>query len=199
MAPAPTSEPIVQERQSMPHGYVFVPKGNVFITGHCRRRTQAANHTVYTVVDASSRKKTLGIRVPQTIYTSVRQSEAATRQDRANAVKKRDGALETQFCEEVLRLFPNIPSEAVPKVVQTAMRKGSGRVGRTGALGLEKRAILGVRAHIRHCETAYDGLLKNGMTRERAREKVIGRVDEVAGQWVGKQKKEGAESRRRCP
>ena len=57
----------------MPKGYRFVPKGNVYITKNCRKNTQAANKTVYVVVESlnTKRVKTLGIRVPADIYGEV--------------------------------------------------------------------------------------------------------------------------------
>lgn len=37
------------ERQPLPAGYVFVPKGDVYITRHCRSQTKEAQQVVYVV------------------------------------------------------------------------------------------------------------------------------------------------------
>lgn len=37
------------ERAAMPEDYVFVPKGDVYITRHCRTDTKTSNRVVYLV------------------------------------------------------------------------------------------------------------------------------------------------------
>lgn len=37
------------ERDAMPEDYVFVPKGDVYITRHCRTDTKTSNRIVYLV------------------------------------------------------------------------------------------------------------------------------------------------------
>lgn len=39
----------IVERVPMPEGYIFVPKGDVYITRHCRSKTKESNQIVYLV------------------------------------------------------------------------------------------------------------------------------------------------------
>ncbi|KAK7952934.1 hypothetical protein PG988_013628 [Apiospora saccharicola] len=197
----PNHEPVVK-------GYIFVPKGNVYITANCRRLTQAAKKTVYAVIN--HQRRSLGIRVPTSIHAQVLQDERASRADRTSAVQKRDAAMEKQFREAILDQFPKTPAASVPLVVKRAMLKGSRRVGRTGKLDIETKAKLAVRAHIRHTHTDYDGMLRSKThTKNQARDVVLAKIDEVAKSWGGKvdehrrgrhqqkQRKEGRNDKRR--
>ncbi|KAK8137323.1 hypothetical protein PG984_005263 [Apiospora sp. TS-2023a] len=181
----PNHEPVVKVSSPLPKGYIFVPKGNVYITANCRRLTQAAKKTVYAVIN--HQRRSLGIRVPTSIHAQVVQDERASRADRTSAVQKRDAAMEKQFREAILDQFPKTPAASVPLVVKRAMLKGSRRVGRTGKLDIETKAKLAVRAHIRHTHTDYDGMLKaKTHTKNQARDVVLAKIDEVAKSWGGK-------------
>lgn len=174
-------ESVVRRSTPMPKDYVFVPKGNVYITGNCRKQTLAARQTVYAVVDKN--KRTVGLRVPQAVYQAVLSSEAATRRDRASAVQKRDDAMERQFREALKKLYPRAPDGEIPKIVARAMQKRSGRVGRTSKIDVEGKANLAVAAHIRHVHTNYEQLFKQGLTREKARAQTFQKVGEVLKSW----------------
>ncbi|KAH8197143.1 hypothetical protein TruAng_008709 [Truncatella angustata] len=178
-------EPVVRRSTPMPKGYVFVPKGNVYVTGNCRKQTQAAGQTIFAVVDKN--KRAVGIRVPRDVHAVVLASEALTRQDRASAVQKRDHGLERTFREAVKKLTPKAPDGEIPTIVARAMQKGSGRVGRTSKIDIEDKARLAVRAHIRHCHTDYDNLLKKGTNRDIARSQTVTNVDNTLKAWGGAQ------------
>lgn len=167
----------------MPRGYVFVPKGSVYITANCRKQTRVAGQIVYTVVDKN--KRTVGLRVPSVVHQAVLASEVATRIDRASAVQKRDEALEREFHGAVKKLFPQAPEGDVPEIVARAMKKGSGRVGRTSRIAVEAKATLAVTAHVRHCHTNYDQLLKDGHNRGKARNQTYQKINEVLQAWRG--------------
>ncbi|KAI1809262.1 hypothetical protein GGS20DRAFT_590831 [Poronia punctata] len=176
-----TVEPTVSASSPMPPKYKFVPKGNPYVTRHCRQRTQAARQVVYVVVD--KRRKPIGIRVPQSIYVAVIESEKETHSEREQAVTQRDEALKKRFSEEILARFPCMPSEEVPKIINRAMKKHAGRVGRTGTMELSEKAFLAVQAHVRHTKTDYDKLLKDGTQYEAARSLILPKVREVLVQW----------------
>ncbi|KAK4177284.1 hypothetical protein QBC36DRAFT_185473 [Triangularia setosa] len=166
----------------VPPGYRHVPKGNIYITKNCRLRTHAANQPLYVVVD--KRNRTLGIRCPDQIYRQVLVSHHETASKRAQAVQKRDAQIEDQFEAIILKLFPKTPKDSVPVIVKHAVKKRSGRVGRSTKIGeLEDKVMLAVRAHIRHVHTDYEKLLREGVGREEARQKVWGRVSEVTREW----------------
>lgn len=167
----------------LPSWYSFVPKGNVYITSNCRKLTQASGSTVYIVIDAKNQQ--LGLGVPTEIYVGVQFKEMESRAERAANVLKRDEGIAKGFQKEILSLFPQIPSKALQNVLKIALEKGKGKVGRTGKLDIQRKAHLAVWAHIRHCETDYDALLRHGIPREDARKQVEAKMKEVRKAWVG--------------
>lgn len=175
---------------SLPNGYSFVPKGNVYITSNCRKLTQEGGRSVYIVVDAKSQQ--IGLGVPTEIYVAVQFKEMETRAARAANVLKRDEGIAKTFQKEIVNIFPQIPSKALSNVVKIALEKGKGKVGRTGKLNIKSKVHLAVWAHIRHCETDYDKLLRSGVAREEARLQVEEKIKEVRKAWGGdSQKKHG--------
>ncbi|CAK7274862.1 hypothetical protein SEPCBS57363_006381 [Sporothrix epigloea] len=158
-------EEIVLSTTPMPRGYTFVRKGNVYITAHCRRATHAEGRVVYTVVQDLSQRTILGLRCPRHIVTDVRVAEQASRATRHAATDKRDAALAENFRTALLARYPAVPADNVPRIVQHAMQKHSRRVARTGTLDLDERVQLAVRAHIRHCWTKYETLLRERIDR----------------------------------
>lgn len=166
---------------ALPSGYAFVPKGNIYITSNCRKLTQERGRSVFIVIDA--KKQQIGIGVPTDIYLGVQFKERDTRADRAANVLKRDESIAKGFQKEIMKEFPQIPSESLRKVLKIALEKGKGKVGRTGKLDIRRKVHLAVRAHIRHCETDYDTLLRNGTAREDARKQVEAKIQEVFKAW----------------
>ena len=70
--------------------------------------------------------------------------------------------LNTKARDAIKDLFPNIPDNDLFQIIKTAFQKGKKRVGTASELPLARRAQLAVVAHIRHCYTPYDKLLRNG-------------------------------------
>ncbi|RYP34307.1 hypothetical protein DL767_004301 [Monosporascus sp. MG133] len=188
-----THEPTVRSSAPMPEGYSFVPKGNVYMTSHCRKRTLAADETVFRVLADGGKGEVVGIRVPARVHEAVRASHDATWHERARAVRDKDARLESAFLDAALGLFPRAPAAELRAVAVRATWKRSGRVGRSGALGLEPRAALAVRAHVRHRHTEYDRLMRQGVSRERARAQTYARVEEVMRLWRGETQHKGGE------
>lgn len=179
-----STEPTVTTR-GIPPDYSFVPKGNVYITANCRKTTQEDGETVYVIVaPGGNDKKTLGIAVPRNIHDDVRAREAETRAQRAAVVDKRDASIQTEFKKAIRQEYPGIPDDSLAKVLQTALQKRSGKVGRTGTLDIQLKARLAVRAHIRHCHTLYDTHLRAGRTNQNeARAAIKDEVDALAAAW----------------
>ncbi|BCR86106.1 DUF2293 domain-containing protein [Aspergillus chevalieri] len=172
------------EREPLPSGYVFVPKGDVYVTRHCRSKTRESRRVVYVVYNNAA-KRTLGLRVPADVYSSVLHSAAATASSRANAVNLRD-AKDSSRSRELLRSqFPLMPAESLETILDHAFLKGSGRVGRTGMKSDERKADLAVEAHIRHMHTPYEELINAGIDRREAREAVWETVKAIKMAWEG--------------
>ncbi|KAI1349709.1 hypothetical protein F5Y01DRAFT_327026 [Xylaria sp. FL0043] len=176
-----TIEPVVRDTSPMPPGYSFVPKGNQYVTRHCRRQTQQSHKVVYAVVN--DRKKQVGIRVPGAIYADVLQSEKATRSDRQELVRKNDETIEKSLGKAIREQFPRLPHEELRMIMRRATVKGHGRVGRTRTITMKEKAHLAVQAHIRHTKTNYDDLLKSGTGRDNARTIISQRVLDILREW----------------
>ncbi|KKK19072.1 hypothetical protein P175DRAFT_0453741 [Aspergillus ochraceoroseus IBT 24754] len=170
------------QREPIPDTYVFVPRGDVYITRNCRSKTKETRRLVYKVYDNAG-KTPLGIRVPSDIYNAVVQSAAETADSRANAVKVRDEKDLARSRQLLRTQFPLMPAESLDKVLNHAFLKGSGRVGRTSTKTDGRKAVLAVEAHIRHAHTPYESLLKSGKGRDEARKAVWGMVQTIRSAW----------------
>ena len=168
---------------ALPSRYSFVPKGNVYITSNCRKLTQERGCSVFIVVD--TKKQQIGIGVPTEVYVGVQFKERDTRADRAANVIKRDEGIAKGFESEIMKEFSQIPPNSLRNVLKIALEKGKGKVGRTGKLDVQRKVHLAVRAHIRHCETDYDMLLRTGVAREDARKQIEARIQDVCKAWGG--------------
>lgn len=174
-------EPVTDYKSPMPKGYAFLKKGDVYKTGLCRRLSHEAGRTLYIV---TAGRKPIGIRAPCSIIKQVFERDRNTKEDRRVAVTKRDDATQLEFKKAILKAFPSIPDESMSNILNQALKKRSGRVGRTGTLPLKDKARLAVWAHIRHCHTNYDDLIRNeGVERDKAREDVRDEVIGVSHKW----------------
>ncbi|KAL5342420.1 hypothetical protein BJX70DRAFT_320851 [Aspergillus crustosus] len=172
------------QKEPLPDDYVFVPRGNVYITRNCRSKTKESHRLVYKVYDNTG-KLSMGIRIPSDVYTAVLQSAEQTADSRANAVKLRDEK-DLAHSQQLLRQrFPLMPAESLDVILHHAFLKGSGRVGRTSTTSDEHKAILAVEAHIRHTHTPYESMLRAGKQRDVARRKVRETVQSIRAAWEG--------------
>jgi hypothetical protein len=96
-----------------------------------------------------------------------------------------DRDLVAQMTQEISRVFPGCPPKVAQTIAEHTLRRGSGRVGRTGpGQSLEEGALtLAVVAHIRHRYTNYDELLMSGYERSDARAQIHDEVDRVLDRW----------------
>ncbi|CAJ2510415.1 Uu.00g051180.m01.CDS01 [Anthostomella pinea] len=184
-------EPSVYLGTRMPGRYIQVPKGNAYLTSHCRARTHAAGQTVYAVHNA--KRRPVGIRVPRAVYESVLADHNATASTRAAATQRRDDKLRAEFETAIRAAVPRVPEEEVGKVLDWTTKKGARRVGRVGKLGVGEKAVLAVRAYVRHEHTAYEQLLRDGVERDGARRQTFGAIDAVCKAWGWDGKKRARE------
>ncbi|KAJ5994767.1 hypothetical protein N7481_001744 [Penicillium waksmanii] len=182
----------IVDKSPMPDGYIFVPKGDVYITRNCRIKTKESDQMVYTVWDKAG-KRSFGIRVPSSIHSEVLKTAAATAESRAKAVKTNDTKVLSRGRQLLRSEFPLMPPATLDIVMNHAFLKGSGRVGRTGMTTDKRKASLAVEAHIRHTHTPYDSLLDGGMERSDARKKVWPTVKTIKKSWEGGDVKGGGE------
>jgi len=165
----------------LPPSYAFLPKGDRYKTLHSRKLTQLANLALYVVV--SRKKKTLGIRIPSSILKQVNSQANVTLSTRRAATSKRDAADVAKASAEMVAQFPQMPVEERERVAGHGFKKYSGRAGRTGKVGLERRVVLAVGAHVRHVHTAYDALLERGVGRVDARQATRRKIEQVMRKW----------------
>ena len=92
--------------------------------------------------------------------------------------------INTEAKETIKDLFPNIPDKDLFKIIKTAFQLGDGKVGTADEIPLHRRATLSVVAHIRHCYTEYDRLLRR-MPYNNARHEVEGETLKILVEWRG--------------
>lgn len=186
----------------MPDGYVFVPKGDVYVTRKCKINTKESLQAVYVVYVSAPKhkvqlraqhpltthqnnagKRIQGIRVPADIHADVLDLAEATADSRASAVQVRDTKVLSRGRELLRKQFPLMPEESLEVVLNHSFLKGSGRVGRTSTTTDKRKAVLAVEAHIRHEHTPYETLLAAGTDRTEARETVWPTVQAIKKAW----------------
>ncbi|TID16784.1 hypothetical protein E2P81_ATG09343 [Venturia nashicola] len=174
-------EIVVSPTTHVPKGYIFVRKGNVYLTSNCRKKTHTAGEKLYVVQD--QRKRNLGIQVPHTIFASVLAAHQETKTSRQAAVAAKDARLNSKAEGQIIVSFPNIPRDMISDILRHTLKKRSGRVGRTATIPFDESINLAVRAFVRHRLTNYDELLLHGMTQNDARQKIRSRLEKIVEDW----------------
>jgi hypothetical protein len=164
----------------IPQGYAFLKKGIKYKTLHCRRLTQQAGMTVFVV---EHHKKTLGIRVPKSIFRQIQSQANDTLATRRLATERRDAAAIRAASTELDAQFPYIPKSDREKVLAHGFKKYSGRVGRTSQIPLPQKVLFAVAAHIRHTHTKYDAILNKGSDRDDARKAIRKALQKILKAW----------------
>lgn len=69
-----------------------------------------------------------------------------------------------QLEAEILRIYPNIPGQALRATLDHTLEDGRERVGTNTNLSISDRAERAVRAHVRHNRTLYYDVLATNLT-----------------------------------
>lgn len=174
-------------QNALPEGYSYVPRGNNYITRRCRQRTEAAQLVVYTIIDDQNTKLgPIGLGIPTDILKIVELKEQETREQRSASMAQRDAHLEAVFTEVMMKMYPKMPKTSIPKVIQMALKKGEGKVGRTTRLEMQEKVYFAVRAHIRHFFTDYDAILRSkGISANKweVRKTIASQITSIAASW----------------
>ncbi len=156
-----------------PRGWEFVPAGNAFLTRTLKklgphwillRRHGKYTYNVGILCPAENVVKTRELEQQSRSKREDRREKSKKYRERTelNYQKKLEESMLSYlgFSKRYSKLAHNICSQAVRRATVI----GSGRVGRTKQISLEERAILAVRAHIRHTYTGYEEkLAEEGM------------------------------------
>lgn len=148
-----------------PAGWDFLPAGDAFLT---RVAKKLGPHWVL-LRRHKERTYTVGIICPANSIKEARKLEEETKEKRESDREKskiRRERMEENYKEELEGLmysylnFSKRYSKLAHKICSEALKRatviGSGRVGRTRLISAQERAILAVRAHIRHNYTSYE-------------------------------------------
>ncbi|KAF1815174.1 hypothetical protein P152DRAFT_247990 [Eremomyces bilateralis CBS 781.70] len=179
-------------KHQLPKGYVILPKGDRYLSLHCRKQSLELGKDIYIITDRKGVRQGLG--VPHHVLKEVEALAKATAQSRLDAVIQKDRRLITTARLMVEKLYPKMPADEVQTCLNHAFHKGSGRVGRSTTLRgdssekLKFKVCLAVAAYIRHEHTLYDSLLCHGILREEARQQVEGDMNEVLLRWRSESK-----------
>ncbi|KAL9087137.1 MAG: hypothetical protein Q9165_006788 [Trypethelium subeluteriae] len=225
--------PPVRDPNRPPPGFVFVPKGDVFITRKCTtlstergipaeivyvRALHLPPETPLPYFSISHLPSTppssiplkaiptnkqspppqdptthlrLGLYVHRPIHHAVLAVARATASARAAAVERKDASDLSKARAALAERYVAMPGADMDAILARAFAKGSGNVGRTTTLDPARRASLAVEAHVRHTYTEYDGLLREGVAREEARRRIVGRVRGVKAGWRADKERKG--------
>ena len=179
-------EQTLDSKAPLPQGYVFVAKGNVYITRHCREKTRQAGCVLYIIHDQRTKLR-VGLACPHHILRKVQANEKATAAQRRQQVSARDTNYIANARAILLRLFPRIPLGSAEEVLKHGYLKGSGRVGRSSTMSDSNKMIMAVTAHVRHRHTPYDALLREKgpgqAARFEARAQIRGQLLHVLREW----------------
>ena len=99
----------------MKPGYVFVKKGNAYITKLTKKLAKEANKTVYIVFSGSS--TTRGIQVPADIRAKAEEHEKLTREDSGHSRGLREARIRKEYRVCLDAMFSKIPSSDADKIV----------------------------------------------------------------------------------
>jgi hypothetical protein len=154
----------------IPQGWEFLPPGDAFFT----RQVKLMGPHWVAKKPAKGYTKTLGIWAPkENIETGQRLADQTrTRREAKRVVsraqrERQEARYQEQFAEAAygyLNFAPKhkkLARDIARAIAEHATRVGSGRVGRTGKLSLEEKAMLAARAYIRHNYTKYEDRLLN--------------------------------------
>ncbi|MCJ8329508.1 MAG: DUF2293 domain-containing protein [Lentisphaeria bacterium] len=168
----------------------FLPSGDATLS----RRAREFSESFAEVVEWSRRGRyeRRGILVDE---AAIEKAEASNLQDAEKRKvgrekgKQRQIKIDVKHTEEfqktILDIFPSCPRNEVASIAFHATVRSSGRVGRTAAAKkLDNKMIrLAVIAYIRHKHTDYDELLSHGFSKDIARKKIQGAVQEKLKSW----------------
>jgi len=160
----------------VPEGWESLPPGDPFVT----RQVKLMGPHWIAKKPAKGYTRTLGIWAPKENIEAAKKLAKETRSQRevkrliSRAQReKQEAKYQEQFTEAVYEYLGFAPKheqlarDIAKSVAEHATQVGSERVGRTSKLPLEEKAMLAVRAYIRHNYTPYeDQLLEFGFNLE---------------------------------
>lgn len=172
---------------------VFLPRGDTALTRRAREES-ALSAVVVRFNRRRSRYERQGVLVEEAGLARAEErclADAEARRRRRVRDARRRAAEDVRFTDafaaEVLRLFPDCPSERAREIASHASLRGSGRVGRSAAgRALTEFAVTSaVIASVRHGDTPYDYLLMSGVPRYEARRRITATVEATLRRWRG--------------
>jgi len=169
----------------------FLPSGDAALT---RRAKRASTLSAVVVRWSRSRKRyeRQGILAePEAIDRAEQEcfsdAEVRARRRERDEVRRanEDVRFQAEFAAAIREQFPGCPTDRAEAIARHAATRGSGRVGRSAAgRALDPDAVLiAVVASVRHLDTDYDELLMSGVDREKARDQVWERVEDMLNSW----------------
>ncbi|KAI9845893.1 MAG: hypothetical protein M1837_004428 [Sclerophora amabilis] len=160
-----------------PEGYVFLGKGDVYLTRKCRTETFNAGKTLY-IVHRPGENVQRGLQVPTEIFQQVSAEADKTAVKRQQAVDYKDKRDTAAARREILEQYPRIPDKDLQAILSHGFLKGSKRVGRSTVLTPAQKVTLAVGAHVRHAHTQYSYILDT-CRRQAAKSGDLGRASEI--------------------
>jgi hypothetical protein len=143
--------------------------------------TFRAGLELYIVKEGNTR---CGIACPAWIQSQVLRDERVTRPAREQQAAARHSRDTDAASRALAQHFPAMPAADAARLLRTAWKVGSGRVGRRGALNMAEKVRLAAQAYARHQCTDYDARLARGERRDAARDATKAAVQAQMRQWM---------------
>jgi hypothetical protein len=169
----------------------YLPRGDAALT----RRARAHSRLYAVVVEWSRTRKRYERQGVLVEPAALEQAEAECLSDAEVRARRRvrdaarrdieDTTYIAAFASGIQATYPGCPPQEAASIAAHACARYSNRVGRSAAAkALDPDAILlAVQAHVRHAHTPYDQLLAHSADRQRSRDQVRDRVDELLREW----------------
>ncbi|KAL7276430.1 hypothetical protein RUND412_000569 [Rhizina undulata] len=169
-------EKIVKTIKPANDNYVYVPKGDVYITRNCTKFSKEKGHIVNIVVPQKQCGR-IGIQVPKEIFDFVSKMNEVTRPKRLSVINRRETRIITLATKCMSGMFKNIPAGMDTEIIQSAFEKFSRAIGRTETKSLPARLRLATITYIRNKFTNYPSRAKKWSTSHNGR-KLPGDISE---------------------
>ncbi|KAK4949645.1 hypothetical protein LTR10_011486 [Elasticomyces elasticus] len=170
---------VITFRADPPPGYTFIPAGNPELTAALKEFARREDQKIFAVTLAMScQGKYIALAFifqpallldggkvideskedkEDRLFAQVYQNQNGQRPPKE---EKDQVTINTEAKQTIKDLFPKIPDNDLFQIIKTAFQLGDNKVGTAEEIPLVRRAQLSVVAHIRHCYTKYDKLLR---------------------------------------
>jgi hypothetical protein len=172
---------------TVPEDFVFMKSGIASLTRDVVAAMKKLKLNVYAkMIKDRSFSRQVGIfALPHIIEAAIKKNESRNTPEhleKLEKARKRKQQREIKdFAENIKERFPSCPEDVAEQIARHTCATGSGNVGRSTTA--DDPVWCAVVAHVRHCHTSYEKLLRSGWDRQDARDYVQTEIDMTIDDW----------------